>query len=420
MARPDDPSSTLDPPIPFATKVRAPRDARGGVLGFLLLAYLTFTTLAFLALHMPGVGVAGQEIGFRRAVFAAVNATTLTGFQQDVGSSRVGADILRLVLTVGATLFSLIAGGMALVRVARLRYSDAQVAAAACSATLVAMLAGAAFLSPDHGFIPALLLSASAFGNSGLFSGRVPGVLDWETHVVLLPLAFAGALGLPVLMELFDRVTGGRRLSAHSRTVLVLAAGFYLLGLVLLALLQTVGRSPNTAAAGVAQSLAMASAFSVNSRTTGLPLELAGAFSRPAQWVLIALMIVGGSPAGTAGGVKTTAIYHLVRGFRDNLRGRGLAWRAFGIAGCWVATYFAIVAVGFVLLLMTEPDTADRLLFLSVSAASNVGLSHDPVSITGNGLFTLSGLMLAGRVAPLIVLWWMASTPEEGDRVAVG
>src|SRR5687767_8965122 len=115
----DDPSSILNPPssIPFAQRTTGGR----GTLRFLLLAYLTFTALAFLALHLPGVGVAGQEIGFRRGVFAAVNATTLTGFQQDVGSSQIGADVLRLVLTVGGTLFALIAGGIALVRVAGLR-----------------------------------------------------------------------------------------------------------------------------------------------------------------------------------------------------------------------------------------------------------------------------------------------------------
>lgn len=421
MAQHDDPSSILHP-------LSSPLDASagearggGGTLRFLLLAYLTFTALAFLALHIPGVGVAGQELGFRRTVFAAVNATTLTGFQQDVGSSRMGADVLRLVLTLGGTMFSLTAGGMALVRVIRLRYTDAQVVAAAGAATLVAMLAGAAFLGSDRGLVPALLLSASAFGNSGLYSGRLPGVFDWETHLVLLPLAFAGALGVPVLMEVFDRITVGRRVSMHSRTVLVLAAGFYLLGFALLAGLHLAVRAPQSAGGrDVGHTLALASTFAVNSRTTGLPLELAGAFSRPAQWVLIALMVVGGSPAGTAGGIKTTAVYHLFSGFRNALRRRAVP-RAFGIAGCWVGVYFAIVSVGFLLLLCTEPDTADRLLFLSVSAASNVGLSHDPVSITGNGLFTLSALMLAGRIAPLLVLWWMALSPgDEGEPVAVG
>jgi Trk-type K+ transport system membrane component len=401
----------------------AARPAGGGwgAVRFMLLAYLTFTALAFLALHLPGVGVTGQEIGFRRAVFAAVNATTLTGFQQDVGSSQAGADVLRLVVTVGATLFSLVCGGMALVRIIPLRYTDAQVAAGAGAATLVAMLVGAAFLGSDRGVLPALLLAASAFGNSGLYSGRLPGVLDWEVHVILLPLAFAGALGVPVLMEAFDRLTGsGRALSAHTRTVLVLAAGFYLLGFALLAVSHAAVRSPNAGGGGMSHSVALASAFAVNSRTTGLPLELAGAFARPAQWVLVALMVVGGSPGGTAGGIKTTAVYQMVTGFRDALRGRRQVSRAFGIAGCWVGAYLAVVAVGFLLLLITEPDTPDRLLFLAVSAASNVGLSHDPVSSTGNGLFTLSALMLAGRVLPLLVLWWMASAPGERDAVAVG
>ena len=400
-----------------------PPPAGGGwaVARWLLLAYLVFTALAFLALKIPGVGVAGQELGFRRLVFTAVNATTLTGFQQDVGSSRVGADVLRLVLTLGATLFSLVVGGLALVRILRLRFTDGQVLAAAATATLVATLAGAAFLfDDDRGLVSALLLSASAFGNSGLHSGRLPGVLDWQAHLVLLPLAFAGALGLPVLMELFDRVTGGRRLSTHSRTVLALAAAFYLFGFGLLAVSHGTGPSANAGAGDWRHTLALASTFAVNSRSAGLPVELAGAFARPAQWVLIALMVVGGNPGGTAGGVKTTAVYHLLAGVRDNLRRRPVP-RAFGVAACWVAAYLAIVTVGFLFLLASEPDTtADRLLFLSVSAASNVGLSHDPVSITGNGLFTLSALMLAGRVLPWVVLWWMAATPDDDDAVAVG
>ena len=63
--------------------------------------------------------------------------------------------------------------------------------------------------------------------------------------------------------------------------------------------------------------------------------------------------------------------------------------------------------------------SADRLLFLSVSAASNVGLSQDPVSMTGPGLYTLSAVMLAGRVAPVLVLWWMARTTRD-SALAVG
>ena len=403
---------------------RAPRGRAGGgreALWLLVGGYLLFTALACGALHLPGVGVTGQEFGVRRTLFAAVNATTLTGFQHDVGSTRPGADLLRLVLTLGGTVFSLTAGGMAVVRIAGMRYADRHVAAAAAVATLVATLAGAAFLlDAERELVPALLQAASAFGNSGLYGGRLPGVLDWQTHVVLLPLALAGGLGVPVLMELFDRITGGRGLSRHSRTVLLLAAAVYLCGFGMVALLQAAQTSHTPGSGYWRHTLALASGFSVNARTAGLPFELAGAFSRPAQWALIVLMLVGGSPGGTAGGVKTTTVYHLVRGVRQNLRGRPVP-RALGVAGCWLGIYLAIVAAGFVLLLNTEHgDAPDRLLFLAVSAVGNVGLSHDPVSITGNGLFTLSALMLAGRLAPLLVLWWMASLPAEEPGVAVG
>ena len=80
----------------------------------------------------------------------------------------------------------------------------------------------------------------------------------------------------------------------------------------------------------------------------------------------------------------------------------------------------SVVLAGFLLLVWTVPDLpADRSLFLAVSAVSNVGLSHDPIGITGPGLYVLSTLMLAGRVAPLLVLWWMVKVAPDAE-VAVG
>jgi Trk-type K+ transport system membrane component len=58
-------------------------------------------------------------------------------------------------------------------------------------------------------------------------------------------------------------------------------------------------------------------------------------------------------------------------------------------------------------------------LFLAVSAASNVGLAHEPVSMAGPGLVILSAAMLLGRVLPIAILWWQAATSREAD-VPVG
>ena len=72
--------------------------------------------------------------------------------------------------------------------------------------------------------------------------------------------------------------------------------------------------------------------------------------------------------------------------------------------------------LGFLALAAGQPQMpADRLIFLTISAVSNVGLSHDPISIVGPGLFLLSLLMLAGRLAPLAVLWWMARSMRGED-----
>jgi Trk-type K+ transport system membrane component len=162
-----------------------------------------------------------------------------------------------------------------------------------------------------------------------------------------------------------------------------------------------------------------ASAASINARGGGFPIEYAGALPRMMPWVLILLMMIGGNSAGTAGGLKATTVVELVNGVRAALRGRRVR-RSFGVAAAWAMIYLGIVLVGFLLLVWRVPDvTADRALFLAVSAVSNVGLSHDAIAVTGTGLYVLSTLMLAGRIAPLLVLWWMVRAAPDAE-LAVG
>ena len=130
-------------------------------------------------------------------------------------------------------------------------------------------------------------------------------------------------------------------------------------------------------------------------------------------------MLIGGASAGTASGLKTNTLWQLARGVRDVLRGRPVP-RPFGIAAVWLGLFLLTLFIGILLLATTDPQIAsDRLLFLCCSALANVGLSHDPVSITGPGLIVLSLLMLAGRLGSLGVLWWMAETTTGAD-VLVG
>jgi Trk-type K+ transport system membrane component len=399
-----------------------------GLLPKLIPAYLVLVLVGAGVFKFGPVMAAGHEMSTVRAVFTAINAATLTGFPSTVGLEDFDEEgwlgpVTVLVLMVAGALFSMIAGGVAVVRVLRLPYTPGQVVSAALASLVLAVLAGATcLLSFDRRVFDSVFQAASAFTNSGLYVGRLSGASSLRAQGVLVPLAFVGGLGLPVLMEVFDRVTGAtRRLSTHARVVFTTSALLYLAATVALFLILATRRQ----AAGLTHhtdwrdALAVASATAVNARGAGLPFEFASSFPRSVQWLLIVLMAVGANPAGTGAGVKATSVWQLARGVRDALGGAPVG-RAAGIAAVWLAGYAALVFVGLLLLVWRVPDmAADQLLFLAVSATSNVGLAHDPVSIVGPGLYTLCALMLAGRLAPVFVLWWMATTTRDAE-VAVG
>lgn len=429
-----------------ASVALALRPAPQIALDWLFCGYLVLMAFSFAVLRMPGVMPHGNELNADRAIFTVVNAATLSGFQLNVAFGQLDSShplgaLVVLLLTLAGALFSLITGGLAAVRVLRLPFSDRQVVNASLLSTAAALVVGTAGLMGAHRTPgDALLQSASAFGNGGLYTGRLPGLGDWQTHLILLPLAIIGGLGLPVLMELYAwlRVpsaegSNGNKvarlrpaLSTHTRTVLWLTALLYVAGLVLLLVSReefwetlwsgfTTGRWTPAQATGLRYMLLSSSAASINSRTAGFPFEYTDMLARVSQWVLLVLMVIGANPASTGGGLKATTALQLFRGARDALLRRRVP-RAFGIAATWLGIYALIVALGFALLLWQVPQLpADKLLLLSVSAASNVGLSHDALSLVVGPLYTLSLVMIAGRIAPLIILWWMARTTDDAE-----
>jgi Trk-type K+ transport system membrane component len=283
------------------------------------------------------------------------------------------------------------------------------------TAQAIATIVGATGLVGSAGNpLVAVFQAASAFGNSGLWLGPAPTTTGATTHAILLPLAVLGGLGLPVLIDLSNWVFGKSELSQHTRLILKLCAVTYLLGFLALLIAQI--SAANAGGWGAwRNTIASCTAAAINTRTAGLPVQSPAAFTGAGQWVLMALMAVGSASAGTAGGVKVTTLWQLIRGTWGIVRGR-IVRRAMGIAIVWVGFYAVALFIGMALLAACDSvTTGDRVLFLAVSALSNVGLSHDPVAMTGPGLIVLSGLMLAGRIAPLLVLWWVATTGEEVD-----
>ena len=139
----------------------------------------------------------------------------------------------------------------------------------------------------------------------------------------------------------------------------------------------------------------------------------------PAQWILVVLMLIGASPAGAGSGLKTTTIAQLAGGTRKLLRGEA-AGRSFGVAVAWLGMYLGLL-LGAVLLLshISANDPADGVLFDAVSAMSNVGFASSPIADEKGVMFAYCAIILVGRMAPLMVLWWMAETTPEAE-LAIG
>jgi trk system potassium uptake protein TrkH len=404
-------------------------DAGANVVRWLFPAYIFLILVGFFALRAPGVMPSGNELNPDRAVFTSVNAATLTGFQLSMHPTifSIGGKVMLLVLTILGTLFTLIVGGMAAKRILRLPWPDRRIIASACVIEALVLILGA-FASGGGGaekVIGGMVQTAAAWGNSGLYVETSPGPTDIYTHIVLLPLAVFGGLGLVVLLEIVDAIFRRRALSRHSRIVLQMTAALFLIGMagcVLLQImdLQSLGwRSgkdswPDALRQLMPRILSNASITAINTRTAGMNLLPIG-YPHAMVFFMMLLMMVGASPGGTGGGLKTTTIYELLTAPRRLLRGLPLS-RTTGIAATWVGLYLIALAIVQMLLLWAEPQMpGDRALFVTISALSNVGLSHDVLSMTRSSLLLVSAAMFFGRITPLLILWWMVDTTRDTD-----
>jgi len=240
----------------------------------------------------------------------------------------------------------------------------------------------------------------------------LPGLMDWRLHLVLLPLGLFGGLGILVLMDLTAAIALGKRLHAYTVAILAMTAAIYLIGVSLIFTIEWLDGKD------VHQAAIVGSAVVMNSRTLGFPLDTLGLVSRPSQWIVLLLMAIGGSGAGTAGGIKITTFFGIGRGAIRAMCGKAVD-RVFGVMCIWFAIYWLMVLATTISLVAAQPQAAgDRLLFLAVSAVSNVGISHEPILYTGVTLYILSGAMLLGRFVPIAMLWWAAARGIRSEELA--
>lgn len=162
---------------------------------------------------------------------------------------------------------------------------------------------------------------------------------------------------------------------------------------------------------------------SVSARTAGFSSVDLSKISCGSYLTLVFLMIIGGSPGGTAGGIKTTTFailvitcFNIFSGKKNVVRNREISpetiYKAIGL----IFAYLSVLIISIIMLVTTQSASHSELAFEAVSAMGTVGLS---MGITPNldtfGKIVIITTMFLGRVMPAMIIYYLNSKITEFD-----
>ncbi len=256
----------------------------------------------------------------------------------------------------------------------------------------------------------AIFHSVSAFCTAGfsLFPNSFEGLANnFGLNAIISGLSIMGAMGFIVCVDVW-RLIRGKEKHVTLTTKVILSMTFWLLviGGALMLLTETYGGGVGP------ENRIMFSFFqAMTSLTTvGFNTVTVSTMSKSAIMLICILMIIGASPSGTGGGLKTTtfsAIWGLmksaVRGDKNvRIWGASVPEDRVRTAVATFSFYISALVVGTWLLTLTENGTFLDIFFEAASALGTVGLS---LGITGTltalGKLVIILMMYIGRVGPL-------------------
>lgn len=258
----------------------------------------------------------------------------------------------------------------------------------------------------------AVFHSVSAFATAGfsLNNNSLEGFAgDWVVNVVIGVLSYLGAIGFIVVQDVWYSVKLRERMMTFtSKVILAMTAAVFLAGTTVLFFSE-----PSLRGLPVGERL-LASAFQIMSAssTAGFNTIPIGAMTTPGLVVVMLAMLIGASPSGTGGGIKTTGVSAILGNLLSVLRGRqNVVWLGHEVPMVRVLYAFAATSLyliglflGVLMLGFTESKPFLPIVFEAASAIGTVGLS---MGITGElstaGKITVIVLMFAGRCGPLTI-----------------
>lgn len=420
----------------------------------LVVTFATVAAIGAVALVLPHAAAAGVEVAAIDALFTSVSAVCVTGLSTiDVSKSLsgVGQGTLLVLMQIGglgimtfSTAALRVLGGRMSLRhesaVARLigtRDRSRVIASAQdiLKVTFVAEAVGAIALTAlfwRHGddfgtaFWRGTFTSVSAFCNAG-FSLQTDSLVPYRADPLVLhtvaALIVVGGLS-PAVVLAWARRERHLPLAAQARMCLVAAGILLVAGTTFFAIVEWDGTL-----AGMATTDKLHNAWfqSATLRTAGFNSIDVGAIHAATYVMFLVMMFIGGSPGGTAGGVKTTTIATLLLSTIATVLGRPHT-TAFGrrIGDATVRKAAVIVTVAattnlaaIVAMLVTQDLPMPVAAFEAVSALATVGLSQGATgSLDEVGKILIMACMFVGRIGGLTVMMFMSQrTPPTTSRL---
>jgi trk system potassium uptake protein len=292
-----------------------------------------------------------------------------------------------------------------------------QIAAITFAVELVgAAVLGAGFFRSGMGLgesaFQGLFHAIMAFCNAGFTTlpgeGLIPYAGNWLIVATLVAVITLGGLGFPVLVDLF-RYRESRRLSVHSRLVLITSGVLVVVGVLGVALMEWT--NPGTLGGESTSTRAAMSVFQgVTPRTAGFATVDYAQMRDPTLVVQALLMFIGTAPTSTGGGVKVTTVALVFLIVLSQVRGEDritLFWRE--LPRALVAKALAVLALSTVLIVVGTLTlmVSDRLallpaLFEITSAFGTTGLSLEVTpQLSAFGKIFVAAVMFLGRVGPI-------------------
>lgn len=420
----------------------------------IILGFLGVILLGTFLLMMPVSCRAGTWTPFSDALFTSTSAVCVTGLVvHDTVSywSAFGQIVILFLIQIGgmgvitvAAVISMISGRkISLMQRSTMQETIAapqvggivRLTSFAVKYTIIIELIGAVAMAPVFcgdfgvkGLWMALFHSVSAFCNAGFdlmgadspFSSLTEYAAQPLVNIVVMALIIVGGIGFLTWDDIKTNRWHFHKYRMQSKVILCTTALLILIPTTYFYFCEfeslTFGKRM------------LASAFqAVTPRTAGFNTVDLTSLSEAGMFIIMVLMLIGGSPGSTAGGMKTTTVAVLfataISIFRQkedtNFFGRRIGHGVIRNAATILLMYIVLFFTGGLLISRMEGIPMTACLFETASAVGTVGLTLGITSELGTASrLILISLMFLGRVGGLTLIFAaLPDTKKTGSRL---